>query len=208
MEYAVRTDNEKRFRVWYAVSAVICLFAVAGFVQSHLVTYAVWWRSEASRSYWTVRAVSGWEGQLVLMYESESIHRVTLPAGRWYHSQNSDWQGLPGSNWASWRLEGRYNDSWVPGWDRRYFSDANFTIDQWAVKIPYIWVALLTAVAPGYWLGTRRSARRRRRLARGLCIKCGYDLRAHRAGQRCPECGTPVPAGHAPPNQPVPPSSV
>jgi len=39
---------------------------------------------------------------------------------------------------------------------------------------------------------------RRFRLARqwqpGTCKHCGYDLRAHKPGDRCPECGTPVPA--------------
>lgn len=34
----------------------------------------------------------------------------------------------------------------------------------------------------------------RRRRTRGLCEACGYDLRAHKPGDRCPECGTPVPA--------------
>jgi hypothetical protein len=28
------------------------------------------------------------------------------------------------------------------------------------------------------------------RREQGRCLKCGYDLRAHRAGDRCPECGT------------------
>jgi len=41
----------------------------------------------------------------------------------------------------------------------------------------------------------RRRWRTARRLREGLCLKCGYDLRAHQPGGRCPECGT-VKAGN------------
>ena len=35
---------------------------------------------------------------------------------------------------------------------------------------------------------------RNRKLPAFACIKCGYDLRAHKPGDRCPECGTLIPA--------------
>jgi hypothetical protein len=39
-----------------------------------------------------------------------------------------------------------------------------------------------------YW---RAQTRSRNRLMNGLCINCGYDLRA--STMQCPECGTPIP---------------
>jgi hypothetical protein len=54
------------------------------------------------------------------------------------------------------------------------------------VGFPHWLPAILFALAPTYWLlGPRRRERRRRRL--GLCLNCGYDLRA--SPERCPECG-------------------
>jgi hypothetical protein len=55
------------------------------------------------------------------------------------------------------------------------------------VNIPYWFLALLFALPPAM---TIRGILRRRARRPGLCPNCGYDLRAHSAGERCPECGT------------------
>jgi hypothetical protein len=54
------------------------------------------------------------------------------------------------------------------------------------VMAPYWSLALLLAGGPLLALGLRR-AKRKRRVAAGLCPSCRYDLRA--TPGRCPECG-------------------
>lgn len=58
---------------------------------------------------------------------------------------------------------------------------------RWCVRVAYGWVLGTTAVLPLAWAAGRRRRSSRRR--RGLCLRCGYDLRA--SPERCPECGTP-----------------
>jgi hypothetical protein len=57
-------------------------------------------------------------------------------------------------------------------------------------------VAAVLGGVPVSWVGwqliSSSLARRRTRLK--CCLKCGYDLRAHVKGERCPECGMQVAA--------------
>jgi hypothetical protein len=57
-----------------------------------------------------------------------------------------------------------------------------------AVFVPHWFLMLLASVLPTRWL--MRYEQHRRRIRRGLCLKCGYDLRA--SSERCPECGTAI----------------
>lgn len=55
--------------------------------------------------------------------------------------------------------------------------------------VPFFATAVCIAIG---LTGTFRAWRATTRLRKGLCLTCGYDLRAHRRGDRCPECGSPL----------------
>ena len=76
------------------------------------------------------------------------------------------------------------------------------TTELHCITIPIWFVILLCVPLPAIWL--RRRLRRRYRLRHGLCIKCGYDLRATPASGKCQECGTQVPHDHRPTISPAP----
>lgn len=104
------------------------------------------------------------------------------------------------------------DDRWSPGgfglvWQKHFLgfavqkdlwsvggrgSGISFTeISDWTVVLPYWLLAILSVLAlvllaPGLLRGRRM--RRRQRL--GLCLRCGYDLRA--SVERCPECGAAI----------------
>jgi hypothetical protein len=62
------------------------------------------------------------------------------------------------------------------------------TYDEWflSLTVPYALIIAITALLPILWI--RRTIRARRRARLGLCLRCGYDLRATTGP--CPECGT------------------
>lgn len=80
--------------------------------------------------------------------------------------------------------EGRYEHS-PPGQGTLLYAD--IAAPAW---LPAGAFAVLPLCHAGIVLPCRRR-RRQHRSARGLCARCGYDLRA--TPERCPECGTCVP---------------
>ena len=82
------------------------------------------------------------------------------------------------------------------GYFHERFVDGRVHSSSWEFRLPHWAIALLIG-SPLLFAACRsqiRRRRRRRRERRGQCASCGYDLRAHNPGDKCPECGTAKPA--------------
>src|SRR5262249_15968855 len=53
----------------------------------------------------------------------------------------------------------------------------------------WLLIALTLSPTAAYILN---SLRRHHRQSHAFCSKCSYDVRAHKAGDKCPECGSPI----------------
>jgi hypothetical protein len=82
----------------------------------------------------------------------------------------------------------RYRRSTAPesGWWLHYrtWTSGSNRIESGFVPLWPLFIPALVSLLPRCFFETRRSRRR----ALGLCVECGYDLRA--TPDRCPECGT------------------
>ena len=124
----------------------------------------------------------------VMVFELEAREsRIAEPGWVYYHtllprrSQSWKWAGFDAYTGANWHLRALKPATPFRG-----------------VAIPH-WFLMGIVGIPAYrWMRSlRRQRDRRRRAARGLCPRCGYDLRA--SAGRCPECGDAPDSAHEAP---------
>jgi len=190
MRYRVRCELMKRrlLTLLTALSLLLCLVVVALWVRSgdtaDEVAYAragghfVWVVSQQGR--FILCGVSGWPAEQPLYWETTRHSR--------FRSNVSIAE--PHST-----LVARYPDLWI-------FA-GTASVDQggipgqpptrgWCVQFRYRTVAVPLALINLLLLGLQARGfvrrQRNRRIALGLCTRCGYDLRA--TPDACPECGT------------------
>lgn len=170
------------FTLCSALSLLLCVAVMVMWVRS----YFRW-----DRGFVTAAAVE--HAQRALDFGSEHGHvTITLTRQQGF-SLGSRPRGAGVNLWAT-DLEGTPSPRTTLGfradrgvtvrtWDRTTQTKPIDT--KWTVVVPHGFPVLLTAILPAAWAGAL--LRRRRRKAHGLCLACGYDLRA--SSNRCPECG-------------------
>ncbi len=175
------------------LSLLLCLATVGLWVRSHWICDLVC-HSVAGRSATWIQSVHG------------RLHVVTtfdnfMYSETWYKtgaiSRQTSWNGLLGGYPAhpEWHFGFIYQTYSERCLAPRFARQTIHTTRNRLVVIPYWVPAALFALLPAVWLRRHFGLRHRaRRLRLGLCLICGYDLRA--TPERCPECGTPVPNGH------------
>ncbi len=62
----------------------------------------------------------------------------------------------------------------------------------WMLVVPHYFLLWLFSLLPICWLWIWRKRRRESLIARRICLRCGYDLRA--SSENCPECGQSIPS--------------
>ena len=176
-----------------ALSLLLCAAVIVLWVRSYRVSESLKWERPSH----FVVAHSGW-GRLSLSRHEAIGPPVWLDKGLYVEGRRARGP-LDRLNWetAGYCRYGR--DAW------------NFAGFRWnhgtpfgrsrhrVVVFPHWPLAILSAAPPLAWLRAR--LRRRRRLKRGLCPACGYDLRAtpETGGALlscCPECGARNPAAN------------
>jgi hypothetical protein len=143
---------------------------------SHPPVTRTWNRVRSASRRWTYEE----EGPEVPRQESRHrrFDHNTMDPGQLNLQNRTLWQKLGFNAWS-----GRSNAS--------YLGIGPMRVDSWTGRAPYWAIVLASGAVASLWLRTagRRllNVRRRRRAGRGLCGRCGYDVRA--SPERCPECG-------------------
>jgi hypothetical protein len=148
-----------------ALSLLLCVAVCVLWVRSQWVT-DIWWFSRAG---WAV-GVQVPIGSINFAWRTYADPSGALPLGFRHISER------PPLHVSFWNVGGY-------GFGCAFDRIGADRVDD--VTLPMWFVTLCTLVAPGtrVLLAVRRNAHRRG----GLCLACGYDLRA--TPDRCPECG-------------------
>jgi hypothetical protein len=212
-------DKEKPMRqkpVWRFASRLFWSWSVLFTVIPALAAACLWYGTSSNpvSAYWMdvsvtapptskagtyLKIIQKWilvqDGEVWCLRDSQVRRQLPppqdIPLGSTYESPMSKWPGVGSFGQYSarkyWGVGSQFagftfNFERRPDTDPMYFYTRSFfSLPLWVFYIP-----LFLVLARRTYFCTKRQPH-------GIC-SCGYDLRAHRPGQNCPECGTPIPA--------------
>jgi hypothetical protein len=169
-----------------AVSLLLCVATAGSWIRSEfrldVLSHYSRFNERRSRTWQQFGCERGsfWYGQGLLQADPKSA--PSSPFVGWGMASES--ARSRGAIAALWCGKGFYLMGFG-GWSLRWTVSGPEIREHRAIMVPHWFVMLLLAVAPARWVVLKRRERRNR--ARGLCSRCGYDLRA--TPDRCPECG-------------------
>jgi hypothetical protein len=178
------------------LSLVFLIPVVVLWVRSHVVFDRILYTSPVGSDYFAFTRSDSYPGYVSVMVDRYRFHpddRAAMIeracAGRTIAS--FAWQASRYADRAEYEsLRNRRNRGWFAysgKRDRGMWEIDSLTFVRHSVCIPYWSLALPLSLCP--IAGTWRGLRLRRRLRRGQCPRCGYDLRGSTESGRCPECG-------------------
>jgi hypothetical protein len=173
---------------------LLCVWGAVGlnWVKSYYWTNTLWYGGSAFSS---PLMIYDWRGEVVIEWFTASLYQVIRHP--WQHPIGLT-EGITITRYDAESVDGWRDKTWSSRLGLRTFThrDLSGVVIGKKVAVPHWFMFALISVA--LWIAHRpsRQARMHRyRAEHGLCLACGYDLRAHHPGQKCPECGTEVPAG-------------
>jgi hypothetical protein len=169
--------RRRLFTIVSAISLLLCIATVALWIRSYVVVDRIS-NARPSGDWLDVRTIENVRGTFA--YRLGTRFSDLMSSGWSYETLRAADHGGPRRRWMTGR--------------RLEFLGLTITIRHVAVgalervgeaTIPHWLLAPLFAILPS--LRLRAILRSHKRLRRGLCAACGYDLRA--TPDRCPECG-------------------
>lgn len=166
--------NKGRRRLFHSLTALsisIGLIVLIIDLRSYWVADRLGWRSSS---------VETTHGEFHFSYMSYTPGSGYAPGTGWAYSTSAPRGHKAKSLWGVQPALAEYGFAYTIITDPRFRS--------FHMMVPLWFIALIFAILPASWLSRyRRPWRRERRRAAGLCVRCGYDIRA--TPERCPECG-------------------
>jgi hypothetical protein len=150
----------------------LLLASTALWIRSYCIGEQISWRTDTNS--WFVTSAHG--SFMVLVAPGDMMSRR---GSRWAHQTMPPFPSLPTNGLIMKPLFLGIQTGTGDQWQAAPFSV--FAMPWWHITLCSFLMTLLPA---RFQLTTRR---RRKRLQKGLCAKCGYDLRA--TPTQCPECG-------------------